>query len=126
MFKHFPHNHLVFSVIFSGDRLSCTCTLMWIIKYYDLFMLSGSTSNDIVKFYDSNSKDYMMHTLQECFDLKSFYFYQKIKECNFDERLEKCNKSNFKIKQKNPINDIEFYFDIKWIELIFFVFGRHL
>ena len=37
LFQHFPHQNLVYPVIISDDNLNCSCTIMWLIKFYDIY-----------------------------------------------------------------------------------------
>ena len=33
LFKDFPHDHLVYPVLYPGRRINCSCTLKWIHAY---------------------------------------------------------------------------------------------
>ena len=118
LFKHFPHHHLVYPLIFTGVKLECTCTIMWLIQNLE-FYIDRIESSDyvVVSFYDSY-EDFYNHTTRAC-----YYSYQNdINQCNFTERFAYCNKSDYVISKINPLNDLEVLFDIKWVELIVFLF----
>ena len=118
LFKYFPHDQLVYTPIMSGDRLQCTCTLIWLIQYINFY--------DTTKFHNENSdyfitlyyqEDFKSHSILVCLekDLKA-----QIKECNFPKRLNNCD--GYKVEKKYSINDFEILFDLKWLELIIFMF----
>ena len=117
LFKHFPHEHLVYPVFFSGDRIQCTCTIMWLIQYYGMYGRRSDLSTYLVQFYVMN--DYFNHTILVCVDGQ---LNSRIKSCNFAKRLKDCNRSDFVIRKTNPITDEEIFFKIKWIEMIVFIF----
>ena len=120
LFKHFPHEHLVYTPIMSGDRLQCTCTLIWLIQYinfYDATRFHNENSDYFITLY--YQQDFENHSILVCLQ-KDLNF--QIKECNFPKRLNNCD--GHKIQNKYSTNDLEVLFDFKWIELIIFIFLR--
>ena len=127
LFEHFPHNHLVLPVIISGVKLECTCTVLWLIQYskyyysndYKLYTVDEYTIDYTYVYGES----YINHTIKFCFGngLK-----QKIQACNFEQRLNKCNRSDYKYESSGGIytldSDIQVLFLLKWLELVIFVF----
>jgi hypothetical protein len=50
LFRHFPHEKLVFPIIETKQNLECSCTLMWLLKNKSLFtnideLKTGSVEN---------------------------------------------------------------------------------
>ena len=118
LFKHFPHEHLVYTPIMSGDRLQCTCTLIWIIQYiyfYDTRKIQNENSNYFINlYYQENAEE---HSILVCLEKD---LNVQIKECDFPKRLNNCD--GYKVENKYSINDLEVLFDLKWIELVIFMF----
>ena len=118
LFKHFPHEHLVYTPIMSGDRLQCTCTLIWLIQYiyfYDTRKIQNENSDYFINlYYQENAEE---HSVLVCLEKD---LNLQIKECNFPKRLNNCD--GYKVENKYSINDLEVLFDLKWIELVIFMF----
>ena len=120
LFKYFPHDHLVYTSILSGDILKCTCTIIWLIQYiyfYDTTKFHNKNSDYFINFYYQLQDDFKNHSVLICLekDLKA-----QIKECNFPKRLSNCE--GYKIEKKIGINDFDVLFDLKWMELLIFIF----
>ena len=118
LFKYFPHEHLVYTPIISGDRLECTCTLIWLIQYiyfYDTTKFHNENSNYLIDlYYEDVLKNHSIYVCLEN-DLKA-----QIKQCNFPKRLNNCD--GYQIENKYSINDFEVLYDLKWLELVIFMF----
>ena len=122
LFKYFPHNHLVFPIISSTERLECTCTLIWLIQHYGLYLNDDLVSYKFLDYY------MFQHTENLDFNLSAKICFnsnlkKRIKECQFDDRKSKCQKSNYVAKSDFQLdNNIDALYLIKWFELIILVF----
>ena len=76
LFKDFPHNRLVVPIIKTKDNLECSCTLLWLLKYKDIYEVDGANPINT----DSVSK---------C--ISNPNFDQMVKDCDFDSRIKQCN-----------------------------------
>lgn len=86
LFSNFPHDKLVFPIIETKKDLSCSCTLMWLIKNKNLY--SGDTNILITK------------SVENCFNDPNFD--KIISNCIFDKKIIACkdrkpSTSNYKI-----------------------------
>ena len=123
LFQHFPHENLVYPVIISDDSLNCSCTIMWLIKFYDIYDENNIGLNYFTQYYDIFTNGF--NDNYNNFMLKCYYylnFEKRLLECNFKERLSNCNKSNYMNSKRNSISGQQILFDIKWVELVFFFF----
>ena len=127
LFQHFPHKHMVYPSIISANKLECSCTIIWLIQYSDYYLYG----DDYKKFRTSNYyyMDYIFENTTESHKVKFCLgknLKKRIWECNFDQRLKLCNKTSFENSKISTIslfnNAIDFYFLIKWLKLIIFVF----
>ena len=52
LFKHFPHQRLVFPfLMFSKPTLPCTCTIYWLYKYFSRYQTLFNLNQDVVPFH---------------------------------------------------------------------------
>ena len=113
LFKDFPHERLVYPVIIPGRRLACTCTLVWLQKYYYLYKPEINDDMD----YDRNYN----HQIQ-IFEINSTFNYcinQNLK-CDFASQFKKCQKDSIK-KEVISVNDTNILFLIKWFQFILLI-----
>jgi hypothetical protein len=75
LFKNFPHSKLVFPIIKTKKDLSCTCTLLWLIKNYKLIL------NDIDIISTPSVKSCLNNISMESM-------------CDFEQKISKCNNIN--------------------------------
>ena len=75
LFKKFPHRQLVFPIIGISTPIACTCTILWLVQYAEVYTNYDSVLADII------NNSILMRSRTGCF--------QEMK-CNFTERLEKC------------------------------------
>ena len=78
IFKDFPHDQLVFPIINTTPNLACTCSLLWVIQYSP---------------YYKNQAEIQTPSVKEC--LNDANFQQMVDACNFEERINECNKCSF-------------------------------
>ena len=48
-FERFPHSKLVFPIVHTKPGLKCSCTLLWILKYWSYYVDMSEISTDSVK-----------------------------------------------------------------------------
>lgn len=125
LFKHFPHNKLIYPYISQNNNLSCTCTIYWLFKHYSKFKLLYEPNGDFIPIQCFQNIDYEM----------------KIKNCDFDRKFLECrNVDNQSTRPTNPtkttknnlFNSTQFYankeinmsetnFYITWSFLVIFI-----
>ena len=83
MYIDFPFNQLVIIYNnYNGEKL--TCTYLYLVKFYELY-----------DKYIFERSEYYKRFIKEI--LNTTYF-KSISNCNFEQRINFCNKSNYKIK----------------------------
>ena len=102
LFRHFPHDNLVLPIIVPGKKISCSCTLLWLIQDYQYYFAINHNKENYDPFenyfyYDIEDKN-RIYTIQYC---HNDMFEKSLLECNFTNRLENCDKSNFSVEKKN-------------------------
>ena len=82
-FKNFPHDRLIVVSVESDNQINCGCLIVWLILN--------------LKIYESQL-DFDSNALLYCLKYSNYNesFYDKAKLCNFNHRLEQCNKSGLK------------------------------
>ena len=115
LFKDFPHERQVYPVIIPGRRLACTCTLVWLQKYYYLYK---SEINDDMD-YDRNYRDILYTFIFEINSTFNFCPNQDLK-CDFAGQFKKCQKDSIK-KEVISVNDTNILFLIKWFQFILLI-----
>lgn len=124
LFKDFPHANSVYPSLISAVKLECTCTILWLIQYANLYLETGTNKFKNGFYYDSYYDNDINHTVRFCIGQD---FEARLKACNFGDRLSKCNTSSFKIGSILPTslqinNEIDVYYLIKWLELVVLIF----
>ena len=127
LFRHFPHDSLVLPIIVPGKKILCSCTLLWLVKDYQYYFLVNYNENydpyENYFYYDIEDKN-KMFTIQYCHNDK---FENNILKCNFEYRLNNCDKSNFSVEQDdyesefNLDNDTDLLFLVKWLQFILII-----
>ena len=111
LFKDFPHRQLVYPLINPSKRIECSCTILWLIKYFKYYYRSD-TFNFKNNFYGEHSNDVNL-TMQHCLIETSI-------ECNFTEMFKLCvNISSHIGESKGVLYD---YFILEWIKYIINVY----
>jgi hypothetical protein len=78
LFKDWPHQRLVYPAIVTKACLKCSCSLMWLVQYQDLYY-------DKERLITNSTSDCMPAN-------KTQYTQQLISNCNFEQRIATCNK----------------------------------
>jgi hypothetical protein len=108
-------------MLISGTKLECTCVIIWLFKYFYSFNMNYDRK-PVIDYEFVYGDSYINHTTKYCLNKD---FNKKASLCNFEDRLNKCNQSNYGYtKTKNDLfqNDIEILFLIKWLQLLIFLF----
>lgn len=79
-FDRFPHSKLVFPIVHTKPGLKCSCTLLWILKYWSYYVDTNEISTDSVK---------------SCI------------EDNFEGQIDACDFSELKMPCKKEITTAE-------------------
>ena len=114
LFKDFPHERLVYPVIIPGIRLECTCTLIWLQKYYHIYK---SEINDGID-YESNYRDVLYSFIFEINSTFNYCSNQNL-DCNFGNNFKKCKKDS--ARNFSDSNDTNILFLIKWFQFILLI-----
>jgi len=75
LFRHFPHEKLVFPIIETKQNLECSCTLMWLLKNKSLF---------------SNVDELKTSSVENCLFNKDFD--KIVSNCDFNKKIEECKE----------------------------------
>ena len=122
LFKHFPHSHMVVPIILPGIKIKCSCTLLWLIQYYNIYFNLNNKGeynsgiNYFYAYYDFYLAD-EGHIINYC---HNELFNRSIADCQFEKRLSLCNGSDFN-QDSTSIrfdNDTDFLYLIKWLQLV--------
>ena len=75
IFKDFPHRQLVAPIISNAEPIACTCTILWLIQYADLYRKFDSQQYADLESYVKINVTWCLQTTK----------------CNFTDRLSKCH-----------------------------------
>ena len=75
LFRHFPHEKLVFPIIETKQNLECSCTLMWLLKNKSLF---------------TNIDELKTSSVENCLFNKDFD--KIVSNCDFNKKIEECKE----------------------------------
>jgi hypothetical protein len=78
LFRKFPHEKLVYPTVSSKEKLECSCTVIWLLRYS--------------KFY-RNRLRLETQSIRHCLQ-NEFLFNETLKKCNIDERIQTCKKED--------------------------------
>ena len=116
-FRDFPLHRLVFPVLASESPIpiKCTCTVIWLIQYFDYLIAPNETHSS------ENETTPSYYAVRNCFQNGGDYISSRIRECNFTERLSKC------FEKKRPLqlqgwSLWPLFFDYKWMQYIIEVY----
>lgn len=115
LYKDFPFNQLVWILMVCrsesdlASRTKLTCTHLFLIQYYKPL------------FYFLNIDNHYYTAVKSFINLEEF---EKMSTCNFKQRLDKCNKSEFEIKPVGSIFKIGE--DIEMVKVVFHLFSYPL
>ena len=106
LFKDFPFEQLIIinvNLMIKQDKLDLSCTTLWLVQYYPIYYKYSKT----LIF-----KSEINQTLQV---IKN---QSLLKKCDFQTRLSKCNRLNFKITKTN-VNVFDFMVISQFLLVIF-------
>jgi hypothetical protein len=106
LFKEFPHDQLIFPLISAKKRRNCSCTVLWLLKNYDVFYKSPQFRF----FYGIDDEDL---TMKYCSLVSST-------QCNFDEKFKYCG--NITNPQSNSLGVYHDFLQFEWLKLIINVY----
>jgi hypothetical protein len=120
LFKHFPHNHLVFPMIAPGKRIDCSCTVLWLIKSYHVYFNNIDDNNNKSDYTDNYDAKFLINIE---FNKTILYCYNRdeLNKCNFEQKLLTCNLPVSVDYSFELNNDISVLFLIKWIQFILLI-----
>jgi len=106
LFRHFPNENFVYPVIKTKFNLTCSCTLLWMLKNWKLYKSKQSGANII----QTQSVDRCINSSVFEADLDKCDFSRRINECNdtkaFTSLLTKTSAETTALLHKQPINKI--------------------
>lgn len=127
LFQYFPHKHLVLPVLLPGKKLECSCTILWLIQYYSIYININYNQdydeNKNYHNYDLNEEN-IFYTISYC---QNENFNTSLMKCNFTERLSKCSLFTMNASKENYDayfylnNDTDLLFLIKWLQFILII-----
>ena len=105
LFSEFPHTQLVLPSLVLKTQVACTCTLIWLVQYYALYM------NSDFNYYDAQVYvDYFYFTKNYTvmrFCLQHHNIQKIVEECAFAEKLKNCQKYVY-VSEKTPFFKVRF------------------
>ena len=126
LFKDFPHERFVIPILRPNTKSECTCTELFLIQY--LFSIDNSVADFIRNFRAYYVLEYYAQ-FQKLYDLPDCALEEpihKIRNCNFIQRLAKCNIETVKNVEENTNLDIYIYDLIEFSDIILFLFKKYL
>jgi hypothetical protein len=121
LFKDFPHDHLVYPMIVPGKKINCSCTIIWLLKNYYLYVGVHVNQPDYEENYSINElrDGSFFENILYCV---AFDFLENYKKCNFDDLQTKCNKSNYQTNTAFSLdNDMDLFYLIKSLQFILLI-----
>ena len=83
LFQHFPHDHLVYPMLVPGKKIKCSCTVLWLVQYYTIY-ISFNFNPNYVYNYENSKELNLWKTILYCHDEN---LYHNIRMCNFSKRI---------------------------------------
>ena len=112
-FKDFPHDRLVYPSLNLHKNVTCTCTIIWLIKnskyYFD---------KDYTQYIYGYSLNGEQVRLKNCHNSDHRVMQKLIEACNFPLRFKKCLNKAEHHKNVDFFVENTFYFNIKWLQYI--------
>lgn len=126
LFHHFPHNNLVLPMLVPGKQIECSCTILWLIQYYYIYLrdyVNKTSTYQDAYYYNELQVTPANDTILYCYDT---LFQSKFDECNFKKRLNLCNstQSSASIDLQDYEwslkldKDLDLLFLIKWAQFV--------
>ena len=98
LFSHFPHEKLIYPVFDGANKINCSCTILWLIKYTNIYADARKINhrgNDIS--FESNF-NITVDTL-DC--LLENNLNDLMKKCNFNQQKKLCNNTSLSLNETN-------------------------
>ena len=129
LFKHFPHERLVFPALIFSKKMNCSCTMSFLVQNNLLFW---NEPNEVF-----NDKEYLYYhnylaltnynaTFQYC---SSQMYNSTAKSCDFVRMIDNCNRTNFESATVSSFflrNDTDVHFLIIWVKFILLILLKPL
>jgi hypothetical protein len=117
LFRDFPHEKLIFPLIIFTSKFDCTCTILWLIKYYNLYYKEDFSDFRFESIGYIGTPNYPNLSAQICFGSKL---------CEFDGMFNKCEKVTIEKQKSSPIfgGYMTNYYTLKWTQYIIEVFFK--
>jgi hypothetical protein len=77
LFKEFPHHQLVYPLIINKAKQPCSCTVLWLTKYFKKIY----NSSDYLKYFYAKNKETL--TMSQC-------QLEANTQCDFEEKFRNC------------------------------------
>jgi hypothetical protein len=126
LFHHFPHNNLVLPMLVPGKKITCSCTILWLIQFYYIYLhnyVNETNAYQDAYYYNDLEATPANATMLYCYDA---LFQHKFDECNFKKRLLLCNSTQSSPQTNREDyawslkldNDLDLLFLIKWAQFV--------
>jgi len=116
LFKHFPHERLVYPIVVPGKKLQCTCTLYWLQLNLSRYENEIKPTTDYTLNYNDESKIY---------ESKEVYkFCNDSFGCDYKSRLLLCQISSEVLVETHRFNfdnDDDIFYAIKLVQFVLLV-----
>ena len=117
LFRDFPHAHMVFPMIHSGEYLQCSCTIVWLIQYARFYLMPDSDSLTYsYDLYPAKEEDTL--NVRHCMSEPNLT--RLVSQCDFASKLSKCRVANLKTNTPKEgffgIRVVEFHY--KWLQYV--------
>jgi hypothetical protein len=116
LFKDFPHNQLVYPAIIVAKRVTCSCTIYFLIQHSKQYL------NDDFSFYKFKlviDYPYKFESYSIRYCLKEENYTEKIKECNFEKMTENCLGITYNPNRKFTFSgNLNNSYHLEWLHLI--------
>jgi hypothetical protein len=106
LFKEFPHRQHVFPVIRNRLRIPCSCTVLWLIKNFDLLYKSPQFNF----LYGNDDKLSMKYCSQE-----------SSTQCNFTEKFKHCGNIS-DLQQRSALGAYHDFLQFEWLKYVINVY----
>jgi hypothetical protein len=117
MFLDFPHNRLVFPILFGFEHIKCTCTLMYLVQY-------SHTYNDVLTKLNLPTP-YLFYRNDDIFTACANWSSELAEEC-FSEREKLCvSLTNRTAPSSEPFLE-DYFFQVYFVKYIMIIILAHV
>jgi hypothetical protein len=114
LFRDFPHKRLVFPSFIFDKNISCSCTLIWLITFYNVYFENNQSEFYNLAMFNDNGLNLINITLSMCMNFK-------MKSCNFEETFNKCTSIRNTQTFISFSYEMDNYYNFKNLQFIFLV-----